>query len=126
MRVVWQGSINFTNINATCKNTNSTTQETKLRQANSVNLDGYIIFKKNRVGLGAVKQDLEPVLISDGGVENKILVVQANLLNQEIRIINAYGPQEDEIEKSLSFCQHLEGETISARDENCLTLNNSA
>ena len=50
------------------------------------------------------------------------MVVQANLLNQEIRIINAYGPQEDEIEKSLSFCQHLEGETISARDENCLTL----
>ena len=84
MRVVWQGSINFTNINATYKNmksntihvlTNSTTQETKLRQANSVNLDGYIIFKKNRVGLGgglltAVKQDLEPVLISDGGEEN--------------------------------------------------------
>ena len=55
---------------------NYTTQETKLRQANSVNLDGYIIFKKNRVCLGggglltAVKQDLEPVLISDGGEEN--------------------------------------------------------
>ena len=52
--------------------------------------------------LTAVDQDLEPVLISDGGDENEILVVQANLGNQEIRIINAYGPQEDEVEKFLA------------------------
>ena len=104
-----------------------TIQESKLRQANSVKLQGYTIFEKNRMGLGgglltAVDQDLEPVLISDGGDENEILVVQANLGNQEIRIINAYGPQEDEVEKSLSFWQQLEAEAISAIEENCLTL----
>ena len=70
--------------------------------------------------LTAVDQDLDPVLISEGGEENEILVVQANLGNQKIRIINAYGPQEDEIEKSLSFWQHLESESISAADESFL------
>ena len=104
-----------------------TIQESKLRQANLVKLDGYVIFEKNREGLGgglltAVVRDLEPVLISDGGEENEILVVQANVGKHKIRIINAYGPQEDEAEKSLSFWQQLEAETISADDENCLTL----
>ena len=97
------------------------------RQANLVKLDGYVIFEKNREGLGgglltAVVRDLELVLISDGGEENEILVVQANVGTHKIRIINAYGPQEDEAEKSLSFWQQLETKTISADDENCLTL----
>ena len=48
--------------------------------------------------------------------------MQANVGKHKIRIINAYGPQEDEAEKSLSFWQQLEAETISADDENCLTL----
>ena len=104
-----------------------TIQETKLRQANLVKLNGYTIFEQTREGLGgglltAVSEDLEPVLISDGGEENEILVVQAIVTNHTIRIINAYGPQEDEKEKSLSFWEQLEAEVVSSIDENCLTL----
>ena len=63
-----------------------TIQETKLRQANFVKLDGYTVFEKQRVGLGgglltAIAEDLDPVLVSDGGEENEILVVQAKLGN---------------------------------------------
>ena len=58
-------------------------------------------------------------MVSDGGDEDEILVVQAKVGNQEIRIINAYGPQEDEQQNSLSFWQNIEAEVISAADENC-------
>ena len=103
-----------------------TIQETKLRQPNLIQLNGYEIFEKVRVGQGgglltAVTHDLAPVLISDGG-ESEILVVQANFGHQELRIINAYGPQEDEVQNSLSFWQQLEAEVIMAKDENQFTL----
>ena len=101
-----------------------TIQETKLRQANSIKLNGYEIFEKQRSGQGgglltAVASDLEPILVSDGGEEDEILVVQAKVGSQEIRIINAYGPQEDEVQSSLSFWQNLEAEVICAADEKC-------
>ena len=78
-----------------------TIQETKLRQLNQVKLSGYEMFERIRTGQGgglltAVSFDLDPVLISDGGDENEILVVQAKLGRQVLRIINAYGPQESE------------------------------
>jgi hypothetical protein len=34
--------------------------------------------------------------------------VQAQILNKKVRFINAYGPQEDEIEKSKSFFSKLD------------------
>ena len=46
-----------------------------------------------------------------------------NLGNHKIRIINAYGPQEDdEIQDVLGFWQEIEGEVIRAKDENCYIL----
>ena len=48
-----------------------------------------------------------PVSIGDD-TEDEVLVVQAQILNKKVRFINAYGPQEDEIEKSKSFFSKLD------------------
>ena len=58
-----------------------TVQETKLRQNGIIKLDGYQIFEMHRTGLGgglltAAKHELDPVLISQGDDQAKILVVQ--------------------------------------------------
>ena len=105
-----------------------TIQETKLRQANSIKLKGYKIFEKIINGFGgglltAVVEDLEPVLISDGDEESEVLVVQMKVGKQNIRLINSYGPQEDEDwPKKVLFWNTLEKEIISALDESCFIL----
>ena len=105
-----------------------TIQETKLRQSNSIKLNGYRIFEKNRSGFGggiltAVVGELEPVLISDCDGENEILVVQVKVGILNIRVINSYGPQEDEDwQRKLLFWNTLEKEIISAIDESCFIL----
>lgn len=78
-----------------------TLQETKLRKTGLLRLPGYQVFEKIRSGFGgglltAVDENLLPVLISTGKCEtSEILVVQLKTENHNIRIINAYGPQED-------------------------------
>ena len=105
-----------------------TIQETKLRQNNIIKLKGYKVFEKQRKGLGggiltAVLDELNPVLISDGD-ENEILVVQAKVGNQNVRVFNCYGPQEDEnFQTKVDFWNTLEKEIISATDNNCFNPN---
>ena len=76
-----------------------TVQESKLRQNGIVKLDGYKIFEMHRTGMGgglltAVKHVLEPVLIFQCEEAAEIMVVQVKLGQRNIRIFNAYGPQE--------------------------------
>ena len=101
-----------------------TIQETKLRTSRSVQLPGYQIFQIIRSGLGggiltAVIDDLSPVLI-DSDEENEILIVQVKVDDKQIRIFNAYGPQENT--ESLNFWTKLEQGIIKAKDENCFIL----
>ena len=90
----------------TCKPSIVTLQETKVRKSGRLKLKGYQIFEKVRKdGIGgglltAADENLNPVLISTGKEENsEILTVQVKAGKHEIRIINAYGPQEDESNK---------------------------
>ena len=53
----------------------------------------------------------------------EILVVQCQISDRKIRIINGYGPQEDESTiKRLSFWQSLEQEIVAGKNENCMIL----
>ena len=103
-------------------------QETKLRNPGTFTIQGYQIFEKTRTGFGgglltAIENDLSPVLISLGSNESEILVVQISVGRHKIRIINGYGPQEQEnYEKIGTFWQDLEQEIISAKDEQCMVL----
>ena len=107
-----------------------TLQETKLRRTGTLKLTGYQIFEKVRSGYGgglltAVNENLSPVLISTGKCEeSEILVVQCKAQNYDIRIINAYGPQEDLFnkEKIYSFWQELEQEVVTAIEDECLVV----
>ena len=93
-------------------------QESKLRFPGTFKLQGYQIFEKTRAGLGgglltAINEDLSPVLISQGSDEIEILVVQILVGKHKIRILNGYGPQENEMKGNiLSFWQEFEKEII--------------
>ena len=70
--------------------------------------------------LTAARHELEPVLIHEGNEEAEILVIQVKVGLKNIRILNAYGPQEDvSLQKKLNFWQIMENLRISAYDEKC-------
>ena len=92
-------------------------------------LPGYQIFEKvrdNKAGGGlftAVQEDLEPVLVAVGEDGVEILVVEAAFGSDKFRIINGYGPQEDdETQDILNFWQSFEAEVIKAKDNNCFII----
>lgn len=52
--------------------------------------------------------------------DTEILVIQTKVGSEDIRIINAYGPQEDDnIQDILKFWQDMDKEIISAKEQNC-------
>ena len=107
-----------------------TLQETKARKLGSIHVEGYQIFENIRVGgnggglLTAVDQNLNPVLISTGRDEDtEILTVQAKVGTNDIRIINGYGPQEDDGKQEVyNFWHEVEQEVIAEKDENCFVV----
>ena len=105
-----------------------TLQETKLVYYGTAELPGYKVFeslRKDRSGGGlytAVLCDLDPVLISESE-NNDLLVVQFIVNGRQIRIFNAYGPQEHESSQQvLNFWQTVESEIIQAKQNHCLII----
>ena len=94
-------------------------QECKAPRKGKVKLSDYVIFERVRkVGGGgglltAVHKNLNPVSVGDES-EQEVMVVQAEVLDNNVRFINAYGPQEDETEQSRAFFQKLDEEIKSA------------
>ena len=108
-----------------------TVQETKHNRTGTIKIPGFQTFekiRKNKAGGGlltAVDEDLNPVVVSHGNGNDdlEILVVEADLGSKKIRIINGYGPQEDEdIQDILSFWQDFEAEIIKAKADNCFII----
>ena len=102
-----------------------TIQETKLRKSGNIQIPGYQVFQLNRNGslggglLSAVDVGLNPVLVAAGDDEIELLVVQVKIGHLNVRIFNAYGPQEDDTATCKLFWQGLEKEIIRAKQENC-------
>ena len=100
-------------------------QEYKLSNYGTLKLNGYQIFELIRDGSGgglftAIDENLSPVLIRTGEDNTEILVTQVNAAGINIRIINAYGPQEGALKDDIfNFWHALEKEIIDAKDENC-------
>jgi hypothetical protein len=68
-----------------------------------------------------VDENLSPVLVSSP--ESEILVVQSKVGNLNVRIINGYGPQEDEKQQVIfNFWQEIEKEIIAAKADNCCVI----
>ena len=105
-----------------------TLQETKLRFNGTFKLNGYQIFSKVRSGLGgglltAIHPDFSPMLISTGDAESDILVTQIEIGQHQIRVINCYGPQENEQRAKVEyFWTEIEKEIINAKMDGCMVL----
>ena len=105
-----------------------TLQETKLAKKNVFQLNGYQVFQKNRNGSGgglltAVDPSLNPMLISTNNEEAEILTVQMEVNKMKIRLINGYGPQDDDsLQNRLNFWLGLDQEILSAKSESCLVM----
>ena len=63
------------------------------------------------------------MLISTASDDREILVTQVLIGKQKLRIINAYGPQENELkEKIFAFWEQFESEIINAKENECFVL----
>ena len=91
-----------------------TIQETKFTRPRSLNLPGYEVFEQPRVEkmggglLTAVLLDLDPCIIADYD-DVELLVVQCSLGNLKLRIVNGYGPQEDDGPQRLNIIWETDG-----------------
>ena len=107
-----------------------TIQESKLGRQGLIKIKGYQLFEKVRSGsqggglITAVDQDLEPVLVSTGEDDDaELITVQIKVGETHIRIINAYGPQEDDgQQKILNFWAEIENEIMKSKENDCLTV----
>ena len=105
-----------------------TIQETKFMQYRMLKLEGYEIFENIRTEttggglLTAVDLDLNPFLISKHG-DVEIMVVQFEIIEIKLRIINGYGPQEDDDASRIKLFWHtIETEVEFAMEEGCLII----
>ena len=90
---------------------------------------GYQVFEKvrqNNKGGGLLTTadiNLNPMLISNKDDENEILTIQVDIGKYKMRIINGYGPQEDDNnQRILGFWQEMEAEIMKAKDNDCLVV----
>ena len=105
-----------------------TIQETKLLSRGTIKLPGYQIYEKPRsekLGGGlltAIDENLDSVVTSEEN-DVEILTVQISIGNLQIRVVNAYGPQEDdELHNIQNFWLNIEQEISSAIDRNCMII----
>ena len=103
-----------------------TIQETKFSHEGTFKIPGFKTFEHIRSVKGggglftAVLEDLNPLEVS-AFEDIELLVVQCEVGNLKIRIMNAYGPQEDDEAKTINqFWQAVETEVIIAKQEECL------
>ena len=81
-------------------------QETKVSRKGQIKIENYEIFEVVRPNcptggsiLTGVHKNLNPVFISGGEDNIEILVVQAKIGNHDCRLINGYGPKENQIQR---------------------------
>ena len=95
-------------------------QESKAKRKGLIKADNYVIFEQLRKSSGggglltAVHHNLSPVSINDE--KDDILVVQAKVGTKSVRLINAYGPQENSSEDITNeFFNNLDTEVKKSK-----------
>ena len=99
-------------------------QETKLRKNENLKCDAvkkyqvFYLYRENSQGGGlaiGVDKDIESTLVREGNDEVEALVVQVVLGKISVRLIVAYGPQENALkEKKEHFWEFIEEEAVTA------------
>ena len=99
-------------------------QETKLGKSVEFELNNYTVYHNNRNSSGgglitAVDPSLNPMEITPGSSTAEILVVQIEIGNKKVRIINGYGPQNDDTmvkNKNFGLVSIMRLSVLSAKD----------
>ena len=98
-------------------------QETKCDQANTLKMDGFIIFDKVRINKGgggvaiAAKRELNPVLVSEADGDIDAITIDINTKNISIACTSAYGPQNSaSTEIKTHFWEYLNSAALIARN----------
>ena len=106
-------------------------QETKVKSTGQIKVKGYQVFesvRKDRDGGGLMigidnEMQCEPVLVSVGDEEVEIMVVEIDIKIMKIRLITAYGPQENAPDETVkNFYSRLEEEIDESENCNCETI----
>ena len=102
-------------------------QESKVPKKNRIALNDYEIFehiRNNTAGGGlltAVHKSLNPISVSEEIEDEEILGVEATFGQNKLRLINGYGPQENETEETRkAFYTRLDFEIKRAKLSGCL------
>ena len=101
-----------------------TLQETKLKNNESISceaLGSYQVYYRNRqeshgggIALGVAK-DLKSTLVKEGDNDTEVISVKVFLKDIELRVITAYGPQENDLKvKKEKFWEFIEEEINNA------------
>ena len=100
-------------------------QETKFTRYDSLKIPGYEVYeclRKEKTGGGiltAVLNSLDSAIVTRDEL-SEILVIQVNIKGLSIRVLNAYGPQEDaDSLTTVNFWLKVESEIIKAKEEGC-------
>ena len=107
-------AINELQVSVFCLQENHLSREGKLKFENSDNYQIYEKVRQTKSGGGlaiGVLNDLNPVWVGEG--ENKVeaISVQVSVKEMNVRIVNAYGPQEyDDCDKKMHFWSYLDTE----------------
>ena len=106
-----------------------TIQESKMTKPGLIKIPGYQVFERIRTAkkggglLTAADENLDPVLVSTGSDETETMTIQIKVADKNIRIINGYGPQEDDTNNNiLNYWHEVEAEVLKAKDENCMVI----
>ena len=102
-------------------------QESKVPKKNRIAINDYEIFehiRNNNAGGGlltAVHKSLNPISVSEEIEGEEILVVEATFGKNKVRLINGYGPQENENEEiRKAFYTRLDFAIKRAKISGCL------
>ena len=106
-----------------------TIQETKLKREKQIEKPGYKIFEKIRenksgggimIGIETGLSRKEPVIIFNGDKEVEMMLIEISLDSMNLRIMTAYGPQEDALPDTINnFYQKLEEEIMKCEEDDC-------
>ena len=102
-------------------------QETDLLKEGLIkfqNDQNYQIFEKLRetksgggLAIGAVNS-LNPIWLGDGGSDVEAISIQISVQGMNIRVSNAYGPQEyDNVQKKINFWTHMDNEFLHLKEK---------
>ena len=100
------------------------THEVKMGSIKFVGSENFQIYEKIRINKGGgglavgILKEFNPTWMRDGGDEVEALTVKFHVKNINVRLVNAYAPQEyDSLDKKMHFWKYFDDEVLNSKNE---------